>query len=366
VCPTRIGINGFGRIGRQVFKILWDRYPALEIAALGVTDAGKTEVRALLLQYDSTYGRFSHTVEARNGKSAPALVVDGRRVPIIPQLEPYRVAQWADFGVDVVIDATGRCKQQFNAEAHLRGGAQKVIITCPVSYADATVVYGVNHHSYVPWQHHILSASSCTTTSLAPVIKVLDDAFGLTEGFVTTIHAYTNSQSLLDTTQRDPRRARAAGSNIIPTTTRAAKALDQVLPGLGSRIEAAALRVPVPSVSMLDLILRLERSATVEQVNEALRQAARGPLQGILAVSDEPLVSTDYLGNSHSAVVDALSTSAVGQLIRVAAWYDNEWGYSCRVADLASYIARQELQVFAMGQVAPSAADAGLATILTD
>ncbi len=363
---TRVGINGFGRIGRQLFKILWDQYPEIEIAAIGVTDPSKTEVRAVLLQHDSTYGRFSHTVEARNGTGVHALVVDGQRIPIIPRLDPYRVARWKDYGVDIVVDATGRCKQRSRAEEHLHEGAKKVVITCPVGCADATIVYGINHQEYDPWRHHVISASSCTTTSLAPVSKVLDEAFGLVEGFVTTVHAYTNSQSLLDSTHKDPRRARAAGCNIIPTTTGAAKALDQVLPGLGRRMGAAALRVPVPSVSMLDITARLEQPATAEQVNEAFRQAATGPLHGILAVSDEPLVSTDYLGTPYSAVIDALSTSTVGQLVRVAAWYDNEWGYSCRVADLTSYIARQGLYLWTMEEMAPAMIGAEMAPVLAN
>lgn len=363
---TRVGINGFGRIGRQIFRILWDHYPEIEIGAVGVTDPDKTDVRALLLQYDSTYGRFPRKIEARNGSGAHTLVVDGSHIPIIPRIEPYRASQWADYGVDIVIEASGRCKQRACAEAHLHEGAKKVIITCPAACADVSIVYGVNHLVYDSTRHHILSASSCTTTSLAPIVQVLDDTFGLIEGFVTTIHAYTNSQSLLDSTHKDPRRARAAGNNIIPTTTGAAKALEQILPGLGRRITAAAYRVPVPSVSVLDLIVRLEQSVTAGEVNDALRQAACGSLHGILAVSDEPLVSTDYLGDSHSAVIDTLSTSAAGQLVRVAAWYDNEWGYSCRVADLAGYVARQGLYRWATPKVAPAMAGAGLAPVLAD
>lgn len=363
---TRIGINGFGRIGRQVFKVLWDRHPEIEIAAIGVVDAERTEVRALLLQHDSTYGRFPHRVTALGGTGPHALAVDGNHVPIIPRLAPGRGAQWSDFGVDILIEATGRCKQRSTAEAHLGEGVKKVIMTSPSSHADVSIVYGINHHAYDSRRHHIVSASSCTTTGLAPVVTVLDEAFGLTEGFLTTIHAYTNSQSLLDSTHRDPRRARAASCNIIPTTTGAAKALNQVLPGLGSRIEATALRVPVPSVSLLDLTVRLERLAKIEDVNAAFRQAACDSLHGILAISDEPLVSTDYLGSSHSVVIDGLSTSAVGQLTHVAAWYDNEWGYSCRVADLASYIARQKPQIWRMEKVSPAAAGVGLVPVLAN
>lgn len=340
--PIRIGINGFGRIGRQIFKILWEGYSEFRIAAIGVRDPTKTEVRALLLQHDSTHGRFRHAVEAQVSADANALTVDGHNIPIIPRPESDHTAHWSDYNIDIVIEATGRCKRGPCAEEHLNEGVQKVIITCPSNWADVTIIYGINQHKYAPWQHHIISAGSCTTNCLAPVSKVLDDTFGLAEGFVTTVHAYTNSQNLLDSTHKDPRRARAAGSNIIPTTTGAAKALDQVLPGLGSRIDAAALRVPVPSVSMIDLTTRLDQPATAEQVNEAFHEAASGPLQGILDISEKPLVSTDYVGNRHSAVVDALSTRAVGQLVRVAAWYDNEWGYSCRVADLLAHIVRQD------------------------
>ncbi len=339
---TRIGINGFGRIGRQVFKILWEHYPELQITAIGVTDPTKTEVRALLLQHDSTHGPFPYQVEARVNGHINALVVEGHDIPIIARVDSHRTARWSDYGVDIVIDATGCCKRGPYAQVHQREGAKKVIVTCPTQWADVTLVYGINHHEYDPRQHHVISSSSCTTTCLAPVCQVLDDAFGLVEGFVTTVHAYTNSQSLLDSTHKDPRRARAAGCNIIPTTTGAAKALERVLPGLGRRVGAAALRVPVPSVSMIDLVARVEQPATAEDINAAFREAAAGPLRGILAVSEKPLVSSDFVGNPHSAIVDALSTSVVGHLVRVAAWYDNEWGYSCRVADLTAYIARQE------------------------
>jgi len=358
---TRVGINGFGRIGLQVFKILWEHYPELQVAAIGVTDPTKTEVRAHLLEHDSTYGQFPHTVEAHVSNHANVLIVDNRDIPIIPRLDPHRTVGWADYDIDIVIDATGKCKYRQYAEEHLREGAEQVIITCPIDWADVTIVYGINHQDFDPWQHRIVSSSSCTTTSLAPVSKALDDAFGLAEAFVTTVHAYTNSQNLLDSTHKDPRRARAAGNNIIPTTTGAAKALDRVLPGLGSRIGAAALRVPVPSVSMIDLIARLEQPATAHEVNEAFRAAADGPLHGILAISDKPLVSSDYIGNEHSAIVDALSTSVAGQLVRVAAWYDNEWGYSCRVANLTAYIARQRASMWITEEGAPAMVGAELA-----
>lgn len=358
VSITRIGINGFGRIGRQVFKILWEQYPGLRVSAIGVAAPAKTEVRALLLQHDSTYGAFPHQVEAHVRGDASFLTVDGQVVPIIPRVEPHRTATWADYDVDIVIDATGRCKRGPYAEEHLSEGVRKVIVSSPSRWADVTVLYGVNEQAYDPWNHDVISAGSCTTNSLAPVTMVLDEAFGLAEGFVTTVHAYTNSQSLLDSTHKDPRRARAAGCNIIPTTTGAARALDQVLPGLGRRIDAAALRVPVPSVSMIDLTARLKKPVSIDAVNDAFRRAADGPLHGILDVSDAPLVSNDYVRNPHSAIVDALSTSVVGQLVRVAAWYDNEWGYSCRVADLTAYVSRQlsstrETATWALPEVGP-------------
>ncbi len=334
---TRIAINGFGRIGRQVFKIIWDNYPELQVAAIGVTDLAKTDVRALLLEHDSIYGRFPHAVDTRITHAGGSLIVDGREVPLVPRLNRDR--RWADLGIDIVIDATGRCKRRPIGDEHLREGVQKVIVTEPTDFADVTIVYGVNQHIYDSRQHRVISASSCTTTALSPVVMLLDNCFGVGEGFATTVHAYTNSQSLVDTTHKDPRRARVAGLNIIPTTTGTTAALGKVLPGIGMRIGAAALRVPVPTVSMIDLIVRLQQPATPEQVNEAFYQAAAGPLRGILDISDKPLVSTDYIGNPHSAVIDALSTSVTGQLVHVAAWYDNEWGYSSRVADLTAHLA---------------------------
>lgn len=358
---TRIGINGFGRIGRQVFKILWENHPELQIAAIGVTDPTKTEVRAHLLEHDSTYGRFPHAVTANVSDHSNTLIVDDQDIPIIPRLDPHRTMGWGDYDIDLVIDATGKCKYPEYAEEHLREGAERVIITCPTDWADVMLVYGINHQDYDPYHHRVISSSSCTTTSLAPVSKALDDAFGLAEAFVTTVHSYTNSQSLLDSTHKDPRRARAAGNNIIPTTTGAAKALDRVLPGLGSRIGAAAIRVPVPTVSMIDLVAHLKQPATAHEVNEAFRAAADGSLRGILSISDKPLVSSDYIGDEHSAIVDALSTTVAGQLVRVVAWYDNEWGYSCRVADLTAYIARQEISTWMPEQWAPAMVDADLA-----
>lgn len=335
---TRIAINGFGRIGRQVFKIIWDHYPELQVAAIGVTDLSKTNVQALLLQHDSTYGQFHRPVHAQMTNRTGSIVVDGRQVSVVPRRTPKR--SWADYGIDIVIDATGRWKRQPLDGEHLSEGAKKVIVTEPMDFADVTVVYGVNQDVYDPRQHHIISASSCTTTALSPIAKVLDERFGVREGFVTAIHAYTNSQNLLDASHTDPRRARAAGYNIIPTTTGTSDALDKVLPGLGVRVGAAALRVPVPTVSLVDLIVHLEEPATADQVNEAFYQAAAGPLRGILDISDKPLVSADYAGNPHSAVIDALSTAVAGQLVRVAAWYDNEWGYSSRVADLTACVAQ--------------------------
>jgi glyceraldehyde 3-phosphate dehydrogenase len=231
---------------------------------------------------------------------------------------------------------------------------EKVIVTCPTQWADATVVYGINQQVYDPWQHHIVSASSCTTNCLAPVAKVLDDAFGVVDGFVTTVHAYTSSQTLLDSTNKDPRRARAGAYNVIPTTTGAAQELKEVLPEVGNRIAAAAVRVPVPTVSLIDLVVRLEEPATPKAVNEAFRQAADRSLRDILAVSDDPLVSSDYVGSPYSAVIDALSTSVVGELIRVIAWYDNEWGYSNRVADLTRFIARQGLSIWRTEDLVPA------------
>ncbi|MFQ6058040.1 MAG: type I glyceraldehyde-3-phosphate dehydrogenase [Anaerolineae bacterium] len=337
---TRVAINGFGRIGRQVLKIIHQQHSdSLQVVAIGVTDPSQTETRAHLLKHDSTYGAFPAHVEARVNGHINAIYVDGQEIRICGCNRYGPVPFWGRMGVDLVIEATGLLKQRWELDDHLRAGAHKVIVTAPTTGADVTIVWGVNQDHYHPLHHHIISASSCTTNCLAPIAHVLHRRFGLVSGLMTTVHAYTNSQRLLDKTHPDPRRARAAAVNIIPTTTGASKEIGAVLPTLGPRMNGTALRVPVPAVSLMDLVAQVEAPVDARAVNDALREAAQGELRGILKVCDEPLVSSDFIGDPHSAIVDAAFTMGVGQLIKVSAWYDNEWGYACRVVDLARYVA---------------------------
>jgi glyceraldehyde 3-phosphate dehydrogenase len=337
---TKVAINGFGRIGRQVLKILLLHYPnEFEVVAIGVTDPYQTHVRAQLLKHDSIYGEFPGRVEARVEGTTNAIVVDGHEIRVCARNRFGPVPLWGAMGVDIVIDATGYLKSREHLSYHLTAGARKVIVTTPASGADVTIVYGVNHQAYDPVCHHIISAGSCTTNCLAPVAWSLNRHFGIASGLMTTVHAYTNSQRLLDKTHKDPRRARAAAVNIIPTTTGAARALGAVLPGLRGRLDGSAVRVPVPAVSLVEFVAQLERPVDAQTVNDAFREDAAGPLRGVLVVCDDPLVSSDFIGNPHSAIVDALSTMTAGQLVKVSAWYDNEWGYSARVVDLARHIA---------------------------
>ena len=333
---VRVGINGFGRIGRQVFKAIRDFYPeALEVVA--VNDITDNQTLAHLLRYDSNYGPFPGVVEvAKDG-----FIVDGQKIISLEERDPKRIP-WGELGVEIVIESTGIFRDRARAGWHLEAGAKKVIISAPAQEEDLTIVLGVNEKEYDPAKHHILSNASCTTNCLAPVAKVLLDEFGIRRGLMTTVHAYTPDQRLLDLHHRDLRRARAAAFNIIPTTTGAARALALVIPELEGKFDGFALRVPVSTVSLIDFVAELGQSATVEEVNQSFRQAAAGPLSGILAICEEPLVSVDFKGNPHSAIVDALSTMVMdGNLVKVVAWYDNEWGYSCRTADLAHYIAQR-------------------------
>lgn len=336
---TKVAINGFGRVGRQVLKILLlDPADEFEVVAIGVTDPSQTEVRAQLLKHDSVYGKFPGQVEALvDGRNA--LVVDGHEIRICARNRYGPVPLWGMMGVDIVIEATGYLKSREHLTDHLRAGARKVIVTTPAPGADVTLVYGVNHQTYDPVRHHIVSAGSCTTNCLAPVAWSLHQHFGIAAGMMSTVHAYTNDQRVLDKTHKDPRRARAAACNIIPATTGAAKGLGAVLPELAGRLDGSALRVPVPAVSLVEFVAQLERPADAQAVNEAFRADAEESLRGILAVSDEPLVSSDFIGNPHSAVVDAALTMVAGALAKVSAWYDNEWGYSARVVDLAALVA---------------------------
>ncbi len=329
---VRLGINGFGRVGRSCIRIALD-YPGIELVAFNSTRDPK--LLAHLLKYDSLYGRLPFDVEIGDG----ALIVNGKEIKILADRDPGNL-KWGDYGVDVVIEATGAFNSAAEAGKQLGGSAKKLIITAPGKGVDATIVMGVNHEEYNPETHHIISNASCTTNCLAPVCKVLDDKFGFVKGLMTTIHAYTNDQRILDLPHKDLRRARAAALSIIPTTTGAARAVSMVLPGISGKIDGFAVRVPTPTVSLVDLTAELSCNVTAEEVNEAFLEAAEGPLNGILGVSYEPLVSVDYQGDSRSSVVDALSTMVVdGNMVKVVSWYDNEWAYSSRVIDLAAYIA---------------------------
>jgi len=334
----KIGINGFGRIGRQVLRAVNENYAGkLEVAALN--DLTDTKTNAHLLRYDSNYGAYPGKVEARED----AIVVDGKAVKVLSERDPAKIP-WRDYGVEVVVESTGLFTDAAKAAAHLEGGAKKVIISAPAKGEDVTIVLGVNEHHYNPEKHRIISNASCTTNCVAPVVKVLHEAFGIEKGLMSTIHAYTNDQRILDQFHSDLRRARAAAMNIIPTTTGAAKAVTVVIPELKGRLHGMAYRVPVSTVSVVDFVADLSREVTTEEVNEAFVKAAAGPLKGILEVCEEELVSIDFKGNPASSIFDAPSTMVIGgNMVKVVAWYDNEWAYSCRVADLAAFIAEKGL-----------------------
>jgi len=329
----RVGINGFGRIGRNVLRAA----KAQGIAGLdfvAVNDLTDTKTLAHLLRYDSVHGRFAGSVEAKEG----SLLVDGDEIRVLTEKDPAKLP-WKDLGVDIVLESTGRFTDREQAALHLQAGARKVIISAPAKQEDITIVVGVNHEKYDPATHHIVSNASCTTNCLVPVVKVVLDAFGFVHGFMTTVHSYTNDQQILDLPHKDLRRARAAAISIIPTSTGAAKATSLVIPEVKGKIDGVALRVPTPDVSVVALTAEVARPTTADAVNAAFRAAAAGPLHGILAVSDEPLVSVDYIGNLASSTIDALSTNVVdGKLVNVTSWYDNEMGYSARCVDLIRYI----------------------------
>lgn len=328
---TRIGINGFGRIGRQALRVIWEHYPeSMEVTA--VNDLFDVHTNANLLQHDTNYGRFRPRVEV-DGRE---MTIGSWKVTNFSERDP-RMIPWGDCGVDVVIEATGLFKEGSQAQAHLDAGARKVIITAPGKGVDLTLVLGVNDSDYDPEKHHIVSNASCTTNCLAPVASVLHRAFGIVSGSMSTVHAYTNDQRILDQAHKDLRRSRAAGCNIIPTTTGAAKAVGQVIPELEGRIDGYALRVPTPTVSVIDFAALLQKETTAQEINNAFREAAEKELRGILAVNEEPLVSSDFIGEPHSAVLDPEFTGVhPGNVAKLMAWYDNEWGYACRVADLAA------------------------------
>jgi len=345
----RVGINGFGRIGRQVLKAIRDKYPSeLEVAAFN--DIGDLKTMAHLLKYDSNYGRFDGSVEIESD----SLVVDGKTVKVFKEVDPAAIP-WGDLGVDIVVESTGlftikedgvnkKGKTVKGAINHIKSGAKKVIITSPAEGEDLTIVLGVNEDLYDPKKHHVVSNASCTTTCLAPAAKVVHDAFIIKRGFMTTIHAYTNDQKILDLPHSDLRRARAAAMSIIPTTTGAAKAIALVIPSLKGKFDGYALRVPISTVSIIDFTVELERETTTEELRDLYRTAAKEPrFKGILQAVDEPLVSIDYKGDPHSSSIDLQFTMALGKersnFVKVVAWYDNEWGYSCRTADLAALMA---------------------------
>jgi len=329
---VRLGINGFGRIGRLVTRAA-RAVEDVQVAAVNASYDSKT--LAHVLKYDSVHGRFPGEVEPDEN----ALLVDGRPIHLTAERDPSQIP-WGKFGVDIVIEATGAFRSREGASKHFEGGARKVIITAPAKGEDATIVYGTNHELYDPASHHIISTASCTTNCLAPVALVLDRAFGIESGFITTVHAYTSSQRLLDNPYSDLRRGRQAAGNIIPTTTGAARAIGKVLPELDGKLNASALRVPVSNGSIVDLVVKLEQEADADDINRAFKSASEGRYKGILGYTEEPLVSSDFIGDPHSSTVDGLSTMVMDGLAKVLAWYDNEWGTANRVVDVALMVAR--------------------------
>jgi len=331
---VRVGINGFGRIGRNVLRA---SLGTAEIEVVAVNDITDAKTLAHLLKYDSILGPLEATVT----HTEDTIAVDGRAFAVFKERDPARIP-WESVGAEIVVESTGLFTNRADAEKHLRGSVKKVIITAPAKEEDITIVLGVNERMYDPKQHHILSNASCTTNCLAPVVKVLHERFGIVHGYMTTVHAYTNDQRILDLPHKDLRRARAAAVSMIPTTTGAAKAIGLVIPELKGKLDGIAIRVPVPNVSVVDLVAEVKRSVTTEEVRAALKEAAEGELRGILAYCEEELVSVDFLRNSHSSIVDAGFTRALdGNLVKVLAWYDNEWGYSCRVRDLIVFLAQK-------------------------
>jgi glyceraldehyde 3-phosphate dehydrogenase len=330
--PIRVAINGFGRIGRNILRAA-NQEGVGDIEFVAVNDLTDTRTLAHLLRHDSVHGPYQGTVE----HTEEALVVDGKEVRVLSEKDPGALP-WGDLGADIVIECTGRFTKRDDAARHLEAGARKVIISAPAKNEDITIVLGVNEDRYDPASHHVVSNASCTTNCLAPVVKVLLDEFGFRRGLMTTVHSYTNDQQILDLPHKDLRRARAAAMSIIPTTTGAAKATGLVLPEVKGRIDGMAMRVPTPDVSIVDLTAELEKEVTRDQVNDAFRSAAEGRLKGILAYEESELVSVDFIGNPNSAIVDAQSTATVAGLVKVIAWYDNEWGYSSRCVDLARFM----------------------------
>jgi glyceraldehyde 3-phosphate dehydrogenase len=331
--PVKVGINGFGRIGRLTLRAINENHQGdLEVVAINHVTNAATD--AHMFKWDSSYGKYPGTVEAQGD----AMVVDGKVIKVLSGRDPSKIP-WQDFGADIVIESTGSFRDARQAAIHCNSNVKKVILSSPAKNEDITIVLGVNEDQYDPKKHHIISNASCTTNCIAPVVKVLHEKFGVLRGMMTTVHAYTNDQRLLDKYHKDLRRARSAATNIIPTTTGAARLVGKLISGLDGKIDGISLRVPIPVGSITDLVADLDTKVSVKQVNEVFREAASGPLAGILEYCDEALVSSDFVGNPASAIFDSLSTKVTDDnMVKVLAWYDNEWGYSCRLADLAKYI----------------------------
>ena len=335
---VKVGINGFGRIGRLSLRAILEKYPN-EIEVVALNDIVDAQTNAHLFKYDSNYGVFDGDVSYEEKD----IVINGKKIYVYAERDPANIP-WSNHGAQIVIESTGIFTDATKAKAHVQGSVKKVLITAPAKNEDVTIVLGVNEEKYDPKNHVIISNASCTTNCLAPVAKAINDKFGIVQGFMTTIHAYTNDQKVQDQAHKDLRRARAAGLSMIPTTTGAAKAVSLVIPELKGKMNGLALRVPTPTVSLVDLVMDLEKDATAEAINDALKAAAKGRMKGYLGVSDEPLVSVDFKKNEFSSIVDALSTMTLGpKFAKVLSWYDNEWGYSCRVADLIDYMVKKGL-----------------------
>ncbi len=335
---TRIGINGFGRIGRLTFRTIHQYHPN-ELEVVAINDIADIKTSAHLLKWDSNYGPFPCEIDC----TEDSIIADGRPIKVCAERDPASIP-WKELGADIVIESTGLFTDATLASAHIQAGARKVLISAPARNEDITIVLGVNQDRYDPGKHHVISNASCTTNAIAPIVKVLHQSFGLNKGLMSTIHAYTNDQKIMDVVHKDLRRARAAALNIIPTSTGAAYAVSRVMPELEGKLHGMAFRVPTPTVSLVDLVADLDTSVTVEQVNQAFRTAAEGPLAGILEYCELELVSTDFKGNPASSIFDAPSTLVIGNnMTKVLGWYDNEWGYSCRLADLAAFVASRGL-----------------------
>jgi glyceraldehyde 3-phosphate dehydrogenase len=338
-----VAINGFGRIGRQFLKASLERHPEVEVVALN--DLADPKMNAHLFKHDSSYGRYPGEVTA----TADSLVVDGRTIRVLQERDPAKLP-WKDLRVDIVVESTGFFTDATKAKAHLEAGAKYVIISAPAKNEDKTIVLGVNEKEFDPDKHHIISNASCTTNGLAPVAKVLNDEFGIEKGFLTTIHSKTLSQRLLDTVAPDPRDARAASENIVPSETGAARAVALVIPELKGRFTGMAFRVPTPTVSVVDFTATLKREVTKDEVNAAFKRASEGPLKGIMDYTEEPLVSSDLKGDAHSTIVSALDTVVLGNMVKIISWYDNEWGYACRLADITAFVASRLREPVAAGR----------------